>query len=976
MATYKFVRKSKKSKGESLLSPAEKMVSEDILSVFSSPSPSIPTDFPMEKASVSDDTVIFSTEQETDNTVVFAAEQEADNTVVFATEQETDNTVVFAAEQETEEKSDTKNAFLDWIPEPPRAHETENPFSLFGLERAESAHTTPLFVETITKESLTEKPQFEQPVPQKEEAPSPTFSLNPLADTSDTPSNVTADPFAAIFDSKVESDSEKENKTNDFPPEPAGAFASLKSFFFRKEADFEENEKNDSTDALSLFSDGADEKTPNSAPSLNPSLTEQNSMDVFSEKESISAENVETASEFSIPSLEDTDQPLDDKTLSVNKPNKGSVVDAFLKMYGNTTTEPSPAEASPAMQEAPTPASEEQSASAAKEENDTSIPSASRSFTDIFGDDIYDDFEEPEEEKPAKKSPQKDNTETAFLHYSSEEYTSGDQTDEINERIRARGAKHLADVIFCAIYTLVLFYIESGLVPRPKFLQPGIFGIFMLLVDSLFLILATIQIFPILQNGFAVLKNRICTPNTVTAVIFITCMIHLILNWLSPYNSNMQLFSSLGAMTATVASFINLLQAKQHYLSFRVLTAGKTTLAAIADTDSQDNASAPSITLKTTSFVNGFVEKANRPPRLFRSLGFYLLASLLLALIFAVWGGVQSQEGGLQKIISGASVFLVTLLLTTPLCSLFTIIVPYYRFSRKMSRNESALLSLDALDSLTESKKLSFSDEDLFPQKGVTLASIRTYGNHQIDHTLLYAARIFRQCGGPLARVFEESLQQISDADLQTPLSLKMQENGISTQIDGNEILVGTKEFMVAYDFGYIKDDIDDTFEQSSGRIMYMTVGDEIAAKFYIRYTLSRSFERILRAFGRDSVETVVFTRDPNLNDAFLAALLKKPIAHLHIRQMTDAEQTLAEVDSDLISNTSVSGLLRSFFTCRNLKNRIRWNNLIKLLTIAVGLAVSLILAFNAALPAFSPLFIFVYQLVWLLPVTIPTFME
>ncbi|HAZ18540.1 MAG TPA: hypothetical protein DCY75_00005, partial [Clostridiales bacterium] len=89
--------------------------------------------------------------------------------------------------------------------------------------------------------------------------------------------------------------------------------------------------------------------------------------------------------------------------------------------------------------------------------------------------------------------------------------------------------------------------------------------------------------------------------------------------------------------------------------------------------------------------------------------------SFLFAAAFAILGGAESTQGGLARITSGANVFVIMLLLTTPLSSLFTMMIPYYRLSKKMNRTESALFSPNALDSLTESKPIYFSDADAFP---------------------------------------------------------------------------------------------------------------------------------------------------------------------------------------------------------------------------------------------------------------------
>ncbi len=981
MATYKFVRKSVKTKKDTctpILS--ENTVTADILSIF--------TEFPqgaMEQAPVIEPVTspVGVRGEKADEMVTPAAVQEPWKEVESVSEEpfveKTAESVDFISEEPEIEKAaeeiltSQEEVFFSGKQKTPvqsiqpeelktvKIASVQDSFFLSDFPPSKSAQTTPLFVETLTKASLKESPNFDLSSLSKEKA-GEMFTSAPSENTNTAPRDETV-----IFTP----DNAKHAENQDLP------FSTLKNFFLRQEEE---------VIPASISVPAEEPSSPpdeTSKPEMSMEKPMQQSLETVTPETVCSQETITT--EEIIPEEARQKKATGDfADLAMSKDEKNSVVDTFLKIYGTPSRFHKEAEtlakATPVFapgEEAFTLPDKKLRPTLPKKESNPTPAMVTNSVAEIFSSDIYAepaDGTEEEDLKPKRKVVQEDQ-EAEFIRYGDEEYVSPDQTDDVSERIRSRGAKHLADFVFCAIYTLLLFYVESGILYRPKFLQPGTFGIFMLLVDSLFLILTTIQIFPLLQDGINAMKNRAASPNSITAVIFIACIIQLIINWLSPYNENMMLFSSLGALTAAVACLYNLFQAKQHYLTFRILSNGKTKLAAISP-EEEENGEKHIYTVKRVSFINRFIEKANQPVRFHQNIGISMMVSFLFAAAFAILGGAESTQGGLARITSGANVFVIMLLLTTPLSSLFTMMIPYYRLSKKMNRTESALLSPNALDGLTASKRIYFSDADAFPTNGVKLASICTYGNHQIDRTLLYAAKIFKQCGGPLSRVFEESLSGAYpeiDSDLPT---LNMQPGGICTEIDGKEILVGSKEFMVSYDFGYIKDDIDDTFENSMGRIMYMTIGDEIAAKFYIRYTLSNSFERILRFFGKEGIHTVIRTNDPNLNDDLLRKMLKYPFDTIHIEQLTCADTLLPVAECDLISTSSVSGLLRSFLLCTQLKQHIRWNNLIKTITILLGVILGIVMALNGSLTAISPLFIFIYQLVWILPVTIPSFMD
>ena len=269
---------------------------------------------------------------------------------------------------------------------------------------------------------------------------------------------------------------------------------------------------------------------------------------------------------------------------------------------------------------------------------------------------------------------------------------------------------------------------------------------------------------------------------------------------------------------------------------------------------------------------------------------------------------------------------------------------------------------------------ISFDDIEVFPPKSVKVTSIKTYEENRIDKVILYMARIFDKLKGPLSFVFANSIQSFESADIEAAV-VEQFADGISAKVDGKDVLVGTDGFMRLYDIEAPLDNIDETFTQSLGSIMYMAIDGSLAAKFYIKYTMNRSFENVLRAFYDAGICVGIKTLDPCVTDELVAANLKGtnyPISV--IRGVTPEENmsTVAEnVDSTIISLSGIHGFLENFLRLDNLRNVYKINKILSLSCSIVGLVLAALLSLLGTGAGTGILFVIVFQLLWCIPTVI-----
>jgi hypothetical protein len=71
------------------------------------------------------------------------------------------------------------------------------------------------------------------------------------------------------------------------------------------------------------------------------------------------------------------------------------------------------------------------------------------------------------------------------------------------------------------------------------------------------------------------------------------------------------------------------------------------------------------------------------------------------------------------------------------------------------------------------------------------------------------------------------------------------------------------------------KQSLDDKTKTESGQvsILYMAVGEELCAKFYVQYTVTQRFEKFAAEMLKNGIHVGIRSLDPNVNAKMIATL-------------------------------------------------------------------------------------------------------
>ena len=557
-------------------------------------------------------------------------------------------------------------------------------------------------------------------------------------------------------------------------------------------------------------------------------------------------------------------------------------------------------------------------------------------------------------------------------------YTSSEQTESVFSALKSKIISSSLSMISVMLVLMLSLYLEFapslGLFHLPV-LESGKTGIIFILADLQLMFLAAIIKFDSLYKGYMNIIFREYSPEScaILSTVFVT--IHSIVNavFKTTY-SDVVLLGSVGCLFIFILSVYDYIKSRTEFISFRVASSDSEKFI-IKDVtyDADDKLSyelkgfvpekSGILDARKTEFVSNFFEAQTKHPSSDKNIGAIMLVSVIVSLLASVGSYIVNPD-----IYVSFCAFITILLSSIPINSFLTSSLPNSLFTKFVSKRRCAFLGENVSDLFDNTAIISFSDTEVFKPKDVKVTSIRTYGDSRIDNVIVLMARIFRKVGGPLSEVFTNSVTNLQiDEDIKL---IDIAPDGLWFDIDKKNVYLGTSSYMKENHFDVPADVMDNSFRQS-GYILYLACENSLSAKFYIKYTISPSFESILRSLHGLGICAGIKTLDPCINNDFIRANLRRPEAIFSVVKATNAEDIQKcekTYDSSIVSCGTEYNLLQAFILSFKMKTVVRINNVIKIVSVLIGLAFTALLTVLGGISIPSYLII-ILQLFWTMPV-------
>ena len=578
----------------------------------------------------------------------------------------------------------------------------------------------------------------------------------------------------------------------------------------------------------------------------------------------------------------------------------------------------------------------------------------------LYGDSVADEYE--------KMIANSDFTEREAAEY---EYTSAAQKNEIFHDFKNKMKKSKLKIAVCAVLCAIMLLLENLSlfnIQLGGILDSTAYPVSYIMIDLQLLLLCGVFAFSVIKSGVAEIFMLEPTAKSASAAIFAVAVLVDIISCF--VGGSVVLYNFTAGIALLFSMIFEVVTLKRDYMAFRILSSEKVKNAAIVGVGTSKNEEVSVyetleedeevkiVDLQKGKFVKSFFARTKQVDSSTQDKIVLPLAAAAMIVMFVISLVIGKNASTALKVANMSfSAFL-------PFAVYFSLCYPTSKASRSVYENGAAIIGNAALEEYSGSSIISFEDRDVFPSYCVKLKSVKIYGNASIDRVLYNTASVFSKVGGPLCDVFSLSTVEIGSSD---DIELvRAAEDGLEALVDGNRILVGLPSFMGEYG---INVRVDENDSEDISRL-YVAEGDELCAKFYIKYNLDVDFENVMTRMTSCGICAVLKTFDPNINDKMLASFVdtsKYPIKVIRGKIGDDFIEIHDELDSGIISTSGSKSTVDAIVTCERLYNIRSSANNVKIVSMIIGMILSAFIAIFGITP-FSSLIVVLYQLLWMIP--------
>lgn len=617
----------------------------------------------------------------------------------------------------------------------------------------------------------------------------------------------------------------------------------------------------------------------------------------------------------------------------------------------------------------------------------------------LLGDDELDEtdinlrlaFEMMEDEDGALKKIAERNREKSRLEKAERDsetivkYTSREQNSEIGSKYRARMRKSFFRIIIVAILALGILFLELATKDSTlhgDFAKQGRYGMIYILIDLQLLFFIAIALLDSIRNGMSgIIKLKLNTDSLLVVSIFFATAYSLVILFTDPYAADLKLYNLPAAFAALCSAVVKYMSAKKDYRCFRIVASKRPKYTACELSGGTKEADefykylfddSEIYTVRRTSFIDGFVERTEKRAKFEDVFNFIvpvvLFAGAALFVVMHLLGSELRDAYAAFSIIIAASV---------PAASFFMITLPVISANRIGAKHSTAFIGNAIAEEYSNASVLSFADTEVYPSSLVKITNIRMYGDYRIDAVLTDMAKVFKYVGGPLSKVLSATLSE----NVEKPALIRVIESandGLCVAMDGHNYFLGKRTYMRRYRFETPVDDGDDAYERGVGSVMYVVIDEKLAAKLYIKYAINPLFDSLLKDMYKAGLCLGVKTLDPNINNELIASGITFRKCPISVLRGNDPEEVAGEaerVDSGVVCNSTLHNFLKMFALCDKARHITKTNVIISIISVFLSFGIVAFLAVTGDIGAVSSLHAVAFQLFWLLPVWLISFL-
>jgi len=257
---------------------------------------------------------------------------------------------------------------------------------------------------------------------------------------------------------------------------------------------------------------------------------------------------------------------------------------------------------------------------------------------------------------------------------------------------------------------------------------------------------------------------------------------------------------------------------------------------------------------------------------------------------------------------------------------------------------------------------------DLYPAGTVRLNGVKYFGSREPDLVAAYAAAVIAADKGGLEELFYQVLEDHNGRHYDAYDLRHYDNGGMQGTVEGETVLIGSAAFMKAME-------IEVPENVKLNYAVYVAIEGEFSGLFAVSYEKSRAVIASLTTLtAYRGLECALISDDFMLTHGFLRSKFGiKPKRFLlpdyPVRE--ELRQKEADEDAPVLMMSTSQGIAPYAFAvtgARVLRNTCRMGALLHIVGGVIGLGIMITLVLLGALNLLTPVNMFLYQLVWMIP--------
>lgn len=338
----------------------------------------------------------------------------------------------------------------------------------------------------------------------------------------------------------------------------------------------------------------------------------------------------------------------------------------------------------------------------------------------------------------------------------------------------------------------------------------------------------------------------------------------------------------------------------------------------------------------------------------------------LIALGFSLAVGVFAVI--VQDLYMGIQMTAVSLLAAVPATSFIANSRPFAILQRRLHRLGAVLCGWQGVKQLSRQVVFPIRGEDIFPMGSMRMNGVKFFGERPTDMVVAYATAVVVAEGSGLAPVFTQVLDSRNGRHYDAQDLYRYEGGGIGGTVLDEAVLVGSLQFLK--DMGV---EVPEGIQVSQA--VCVAIEGELCGVFAISYEKTRSATAGLSTLSSyRKLSPVVVSGEFMLSEAFIrgkfgvkSKRLQFPNEEVRqqLRQITPDENTSAAL---LTTLDGLAPMAYGVTGARALRSACNFGTWLHIAGGALGMAVVLVLMIVDAMYLLTPVNMFLYQLVWIIP--------